>query len=501
MRENRQQVTRQKRLGYDVGMSTDQVQVFGNTISPKRVAQGVRLRERFARKYGYVEGLKYPLSASENPTVGPFIGVHNVVSRQGGAALDPEKGVLVGTIRMGYGHYRIAMALASAVHSMGLIPYWFDLLGFDSPGARMIRDMDKWYSLGSRVSQKSRLFNRLLWDPLMGKWYKRLEKNYPVMAAAALFSDVYGEIPKDMPFLASHPFAAHGALHAGLKRVVNVIPDNCPLGFHLSAGGIQTVQSPSAYFGFRTLKGMGGRGQTPHGVPAAQLAMTGHYIDHELAANAVLDCEARMTRIQAKAPRRLLISVGGAGAQQGLIAAVLGELMPRLRDKSVTLFINFGDHGRIYDAVMKAVPGARELATHHTDWIETAWFAERAAEDDLPGGLHTFLNNDIYAAVYTTNLLMRASDVLLTKPSELAYYPIPKLFLERVGGHEAWGAIRASELGDGTQECGSIPITLQTLRLLIEEDDLLSMLCDGIIKLDGMGVYHGAYRAVELALD
>ena len=321
------------------------------------------------------------------------------------------------------------------------------------------------------------------------------------MAASALFSDVYGEIPKDMPFLATHPFAAHGALHAGLKRVVNVIPDNCPLGFHLASGGIQTVQSPSAYFGFRTLKGMGTPGQTPHGVPAAQLAMTGHYIDHELAANAVLDCGARLTRIQAKAPRRLLISVGGAGAQQGLIAAILQELMPRLREKSVTLFLNFGDHRRIYDAVMAAVPGALELATRHTDWLETAWFAENAAADNLPGGLHTFLNNDIYAAVYTTNLLMRASDVLLTKPSELAYYPIPKLFLERVGGHEAWGAIRASELGDGTQECDSLPLTLQTLRLLIDEDDLLSMLCDGIIKLDGMGVYHGAYRAVELALD
>ena len=482
-------------------MSADNVQIFGNVIDPKRVAKGARTRERLARRYRYVPGLKYPLSAAENPTVGPYIGVQNVFSRPGGAAVDAEKGVFVGTIRMGYGHYRIAMALASAVHSMGLVPYWFDLLGFDSPGARMIRDMDKWYSFGSRISQKSRLFNRLLWDPLLGKWYRRLEKNYPVMAFSELFSDVYGEIPKDTPFLATHPFAAHGALHAGLKRVVNVIPDNCPLGFHLSAGGIQTVQSPSAYFGFRTLRGMGPRGATPHGVPAAQLSMTGHYIDHELAANAVLDCEARLTRMQAKAPRRLLISVGGAGAQQGLISAMLRELLPRLREKSLTLFINFGDHRRIHNAVMAAVPGARELATAHTDWAETAAFAEDAVTGDVPGGLHTFLNPDIYAAVYTTNLLMRASDVLLTKPSELAYYPVPKMFLERVGGHEAWGAIRSSELGDGTQECDSLPLTLQTLRLLIDEDDLLSMLCDGIIKLDAMGVYHGAYRAVELALD
>jgi len=495
-------MTRRKPFGYDVGMGTEQVQVFGNEIGPRRVEQGRRLRERFARKYGHAPGRKYPLSSVENPIIGPYIGVQNVVSgRDGDTPIDAEKGVFIGTIRMGYGHYRIAMALASAVHSMGLVPYWFDLLGFDSPGARMIRDMDKWYSLGSRISQKSRLFNRLLWDPLMGKWYKRLEKNYPLMEASVLFSDVYGEIPKDMPFLASHPFAANGALHAGLKRVVNIIPDNCPLGFHVAPGGIQTVQSPSAYFGFRTLKGMGQRGRAPHGIPAAQLAMTGHYVDHELASNAVLDCEARLTRIQAKAPRRLLISVGGAGAQQGLFIAVLRELMPRLREKSVTLFLNFGDHTRIHDTVLRAVPESLDIAVRHTDWTETAAFADRAAEEDLPGGLHVFLNSDIYAAVYTTNLLMRASDVMLTKPSELAFYPIPKLLLERVGGHEAWGAIRASELGDGTQECNSVPLTLQTLRLMLDEDDLLSMLCDGIIKLDGMGVYHGAYRAVELALD
>ena len=50
---------------------------------------------------------------------------------------------------------------------------------------------------------------------------------------------------------------------------------------------------------------------------------------------------------------------------------------------------------------------------------------------------------------------MRCSDVLITKPSELAFYPIPKLMIKRVGGHEAWGAIRAAEIGDGTYECST----------------------------------------------
>ncbi len=481
-------------------MGGDDVRVFGNQIPERRVRQGCRMRDRLARKYGHAPGRSYPLKAAENPVIGPFLGIHNVFSGGAGEAPDYGGGVFIGTIRMGYGHYRIGMALASAAHSMGLKPYWFDLLGFDSTGAKIIRDMDKWYSLGSRLSQKSALFNRLLWDPLMGKWYRRLEKNYPVMAFSGLFADVYGGIPPETPFLATHPFAAHAAVHAGLRRVVNIIPDNCPLGFHLAPGAVQTVQTPSAYFGFRTLKGMGSRGAVPSGVPAAQLALTGHYVDHEMAANIEEDCGARLTRMQARAPRRLLLSVGGAGAQLPLIAAVVRHLMPRLRDGSAALLLNFGDHRNIHDEVMRRVPGAAEIAVRHTDWAETARFAD-AAETGTVSGLHVFLHEDIYAAVYATNLLIRVSDVLLTKPSELAYYPVPKLFLERVGGHEAWGAIRGAELGDGTQECGSVPLTLQTLDLMLREEDLLSQYCDHIMRLGAAGVYNGAYRAVELAMD
>ncbi|HOH50861.1 MAG TPA: hypothetical protein PLI98_09010 [Candidatus Hydrogenedentes bacterium] len=476
------------------------VRVFGNVIGARRVRQGERVRARLARRFRHEEGRQYPLAAEDNPVIGPYLGLRNVVSRPGGPAPDFENGVFVGTIRMGYGHYRIGLALASAAASMGLTPHWFDLLAFDSTGEKVIREMDKWYSLGSRISQKSRAFNRLVWDPLMGKWYRRLEKNYPVMELCGLFTDVYGGIPPETPFLATHPFTAHAAVKAGLRRVVNVIPDNCPLGFHLAPGAFQTVQTPSAYFGFRTLRGMGRRGGIPCGVPASHLRMAGHYVDHELASNIEADCGARLARLEARAPRRLLLSVGGAGAQAPLVAAILRHLLPRLREKSVALFLNFGDHAKIEERVMRASPGAAEIAVRHTDWDETARFAE-AVQDGEAAGLHTFLHRDIYAAVYTTNLLMRASDALLTKPSELAYYPIPTLFLERVGGHEAWGAIRGAELGAGSQECRGTAETLQALDLLLGGGDLLSLWCDSILRQDRAGVYHGAYRAVEWATE
>ena len=83
---------------------------------------------------------------------------------------------------------------------------------------------------------------------------------------------------------------------------------------------------------------------------------------------------------------------------------------------------------------------------------------------------------------------MRVSDVLITKPSELAFYPIPKIFNARVGAHEAWGAIRSAELGDGTIETRTIPRTLQAIDLITQEDDLLEMFCDCIVKNKRIGI-------------
>lgn len=95
---------------------------------------------------------------------------------------------------------------------------------------------------------------------------------------------------------------------------------------------------------------------------------------------------------------------------------------------------------------------------------------------------------------------MRSVDVLVTKPSELAFYPVPKLFIKRVGKHEMWGAIHSAEIGDGTLECRDIPHTLQMIDLFLKEDGLLFNMCDNIVKNKSIGIYDGAYKVVELAM-
>ena len=128
--------------------------------------------------------------------------------------------------------------------------------------------------------------------------------------------------------------------------------------------------------------------------------------------------------------------------------------------------------------------------------------ADNSSEDtsDNITGIHGFYHKNIFEAVYCTNLLMRSADVLVTKPSELAFYPVPKLFIKRVGGHEQWGAVHSAEIGDGTLECRDIPHTLQMIRLFMEDDTYITDMCENIKKNKQMGIYNGAYEAVKLAV-
>ena len=90
---------------------------------------------------------------------------------------------------------------------------------------------------------------------------------------------------------------------------------------------------------------------------------------------------------------------------------------------------------------------------------------------------------------------MRSCDVLVTKPSELAFYPVPKLFIRRIGGHEQWGAIHSAEIGDGTLECRDIPHTLQMIKLFKDDDTTLADMCGNI------AVKHEVLPAVDTTIE
>ena len=201
-------------------------------------------------------------------------------------------------------------------------------------------------------------------------------------------------------------------------------------------------------------------------MPGDSIRYTGHYIDHELVAAIEEDCKRRIDRRKTGAPMRFLLTIGGAGAQKEIFAAIIKTALASVKKHRMVLYVNVGDYMNVWEDLEKEIPAM-----------------------------------NIYEAVYCTNLLMRSCDVLITKPSELAFYPVPKLFIKRVGGHEQWGAIHSAEIGDGTLECRDIPHTLQMMKLFMQDSSILVGMCENIMRNKADGIYDGAYEVVRMAME
>ena len=478
--------------------------IFGNAVSARDYHKAERSKQKFLKKFGDDSNADYPVILRANPVLGPILNVTDIRVAEEGASeetFDLEKGIIVGNIRMGFGHYRISMAMASAARALGYKPYWMDLNSFpETSCTKVIGAQNDLYSMGSRLSQKSRLFNRVVWEPMNYEGFRKLSYNAADQKNAEIMSTVFRNIPKEIPLIGTHVWPAQAALHGGMKYVVNAIPDNWPMALHLAEGSVHTIQTKQSYIGYRTLNGMHGK-EVLKPMPADSLVYTGHYIDDELVRNIETDCEARIARKNAKAPMRFLLTIGGAGAQKEIFAAIIRYLMPAVKKDIAALYVNVGDYRNVWDDLTAEIEGLSDIATgHFNDWADTAAFAEQALTGEVTG-IHAFAHENIFEAVYCTNLLMRSCDVLVTKPSELAFYPVPKLFIKRVGGHEKWGAIHSAEIGDGTIECEDIPHTLAMIRMFLKDEVLFTNMCENIMENKKTGIYDGAYKAVQIAMD
>ena len=283
--------------------------IFGNKMPAKVIKKAETQKKKHLKKFGDDKDTEYLLCAEDNKIIGPSLGIKNILIGENGEKIDTAKGVIIGNIRMGFGHYRISMAIASAAKSMGYTPYWFDLHSYkETTGGKVISHLNDLYSMGSRWSQKYPIFNKLYWEPLNSEGFRKLSYNAMDQKVTELMTPVYKNLPKDMPFLATHVWPAQAAVHAGMKKVVNVIPDNWPMALHLAEGSIHTVQTPSSYQGYKILNGMAGE-KILNPIPEDKIYNVGHYIDHELVSNIDLDCDKRLERIKSGKARRILLTV------------------------------------------------------------------------------------------------------------------------------------------------------------------------------------------------
>jgi len=401
-----------------------------------------------------------------------------------------KKPIVVGTIRMGFGHHRIAYAACSwsLEHEKDTTTYFHDLLNIDSPEATLIKDMDKAYSKGSRLASEIGGPVEQLWGALtLSGGADSLRATYQM---GEIVKPLLMGLPKDTPIVATHCLVALCAVACGFTNVINLVIDNHAQWFIVVPGALNLVQGPTNYANLLKM-----------GVKPEELRLAGHWIPRDMVENLDADCDARIVRAKARKPLRLLIPVGGAGAQRKFVSNLIKSLKKRIEDGDVQLFLNAADHEHMRVSFVKAL----EDIGQKYDVVDTEQgvydFCDSLRSGNEPKMAVTLFSfKDYFPAVATTDLVSRVTDVLACKPSELAFYPVPKLMIRRVGDHEAYSALRASELGDGTLEAREISDALRYVEMFKMSGSPLLVSMNEMIKKNGkIGTYDGCKNAIEIA--
>ena len=188
--------------------------IFGNEIDSKTIKKAEKSKNSYIKKFGNDLDNDYKIGFQDIDTLN-FLGASNIIFTNENQEFS-DNALIVGNIRMGFGHYRISIAMASCAHALGYKPYWLDLASFDATGSKMIRKQNDMYSTASRLSQKSKLFNKIIWEPLNSEGFKKITYNAKDQKNSELLVPIFRNIPKDIPYIATHVWPSQGAIHAGI---------------------------------------------------------------------------------------------------------------------------------------------------------------------------------------------------------------------------------------------------------------------------------------------
>ena len=394
---------------------------------------------------------------------------------------------------MGFGHHRISYAVASYALNNDKVKsrdvYFHDIATIGNDESSLIDDAETAYSLGSRtLTELPGPMERVVAKLSSNGGDNALRMQVQV---ADLMKALMEGLDKESPVIASHPLVGAIAVACGFSNVVNLVVDNHPQMFVVVPGALNLVQGPRLYRELLKL-----------GVPDAELELVGHWNPRNIVESIPEATQRRIERVENGKPLRLLIPVGGAGAQESFLTSLVDECLPLVREGKLELLLNAGDHDHMKKAFQEQLEKANVEYEGIYDVTSRNDFVNRLKQNNQPKHAITlFAYNTSYAAVTTTDELVPYSDVLVCKPSEMAFYAVPKLMIRRVGDHEAKSAVRASEVGEGTLEAATVPEVMTEIRQFFSKPGDLITMNQMIRKNNELGMYDGAKIAVDRALE
>jgi len=190
---------------------------------------------------------------------------------------------------------------------------------------------------------------------------------------------------------------------------------------------------------------------------------------------------------------RILIPVGGAGAQKSFVTKFLESLGSQIRNKEVQIILNAGDHKHMKESFLASIKkmGFKKDEFEIISSMEGVnAFADRLRSGSEPGKAITlFAFDDYFPAVAATDVLCRVTDVLACKPSELAFYPVPCVPID----------YKRSSCCDWPRSCMRHCLPMPILPCISHLSESLHKLLDNGISANG--IQHSAFEFSVLNLE
>ncbi len=169
----------------------------------------------------------------------------------------------------------------------------------------------------------------------------------------------------------------------------------------------------------------------------------------------------------------VMFAIGGAGAQTEMVKKILESLRDRIRQGEVRLTLSCGIQKRVFERVL-------------------GYVSETDLRGELDRGLEIIYDQDSSAYLDRFNAHLRRTDVLWTKPSELAFYcglGLPILIADPIGAHEELNKRWLREIHAGVSPPGPVAACGEWLFDLRENGRLAEAAWDGFLKARKLGTY------------
>jgi hypothetical protein len=170
---------------------------------------------------------------------------------------------------------------------------------------------------------------------------------------------------------------------------------------------------------------------------------------------------------------QVMFAIGGAGAQVEMVNKILGSLGEGIRAGKVRLVLSCGIQKKVFERVL-------------------LFINRRGLTDLLENGISIIYDEDVHGYLDRFNLRLRETDVLWTKPSELAFYcglGLPILMAPPIGTHEELNRRWLEVIHAGVNPPGPVEFCAEWLADLRADGRLAEAAWDGFLKSRKLGTY------------